>query len=45
VNPLHRLFGYSRPYRGRFIAAVAAMVVYAAANAGVHSLTRVMAHE
>jgi len=35
VNPLHRLFGYTRPYRGRFTAALAAMVLYAAANAGV----------
>src|SRR5438067_4963080 len=29
-----RLFGYARPYRGRMIAAVAAMVVYAAGDAG-----------
>jgi subfamily B ATP-binding cassette protein MsbA len=35
VNPLHRLFAYARPYRGRFIAALAAMVIYAAANAAV----------
>jgi subfamily B ATP-binding cassette protein MsbA len=38
VNPLHRLFGYARPYRGRFVAALAAMVVYAAASAGVVAL-------
>ncbi|HJR59010.1 MAG TPA: ABC transporter transmembrane domain-containing protein [Vicinamibacterales bacterium] len=35
MNPLHRLLAYARPYRGRFIAALAAMVIYAAANAGV----------
>jgi subfamily B ATP-binding cassette protein MsbA len=35
VNALHRLIGYARPYRGRFIAALAAMAVYAAANAAV----------
>ena len=35
MNPLHRLLGYARPYRGRFAVALAAMVVYAAANAGV----------
>jgi len=38
VNPLHRLFGYARPYRGRFAAALAAMVVYAAATAAVAAL-------
>ncbi|MBA2301867.1 MAG: ATP-binding cassette domain-containing protein [Acidobacteria bacterium] len=42
MNPLHRLFGYSRPYRGRFIAALAAMVVYAAANAGVAYMIKPM---
>jgi ATP-binding cassette, subfamily B, bacterial MsbA len=40
VNPLYRLFGYARPYRGRFTAAIAAMVVYAAATAAVASLIR-----
>jgi subfamily B ATP-binding cassette protein MsbA len=40
VNPLHRLFGYARPYRGRFAAALAAMVVYAAATAGVAALIK-----
>ena len=35
MNPLPRLLGYARPYRGRFAVALAAMVVYAAANAGV----------
>jgi subfamily B ATP-binding cassette protein MsbA len=38
VNPLHRLFGYARPYRGRFAAAFAAMLVYAAATAAVAAL-------
>jgi subfamily B ATP-binding cassette protein MsbA len=38
VNPLHRLFGYARPYRGRFAAAFAAMLVYAAATASVAAL-------
>jgi ATP-binding cassette, subfamily B, bacterial MsbA len=38
VNPLQRLFGYARPYRGRFAAAIAAMVVYAVANAAVAAL-------
>jgi subfamily B ATP-binding cassette protein MsbA len=40
VNPLHRLFGYARPYRGRFAAAIAAMVVYAAATAAVAALIK-----
>jgi subfamily B ATP-binding cassette protein MsbA len=40
VNPLHRLFGYARPYRGRFAAAIAAMVVYAGATASVAALIR-----
>jgi subfamily B ATP-binding cassette protein MsbA len=40
VNPLHRLFGYARPYRGRFAVAIAAMVVYAAATAAVAYLIR-----
>jgi subfamily B ATP-binding cassette protein MsbA len=35
VNPLPRLFGYARPYRGRLAAALAAMVFYAAASAAV----------
>ncbi|MEO8075943.1 MAG: lipid A export permease/ATP-binding protein MsbA [Acidobacteriota bacterium] len=38
MNPLTRLFGYARPYRGRFAAAIAAMVVYAGATAGVAAL-------
>ena len=38
MNPLQRLFGYARPYRGRFAVALAAMVVYAAATASVAAL-------
>jgi subfamily B ATP-binding cassette protein MsbA len=34
-NPLRRLFRYSRPYRGRFAAALTAMLIYAGASAGV----------
>jgi len=40
VNPLQRLFGYARPYRGRFAAAITAMVVYAAATAAVAALIK-----
>ncbi len=40
MNPLPRLFAYARPYRGRFIAALAAMLVYALASAGVAALIR-----
>ena len=40
MNPLHRLFGYARPYRGRFAVALAAMVVYAAATAAVAYLIK-----
>ena len=40
MNPLHRLFGYARPYRGRFAVALAAMVVYAAATAAVAALIK-----
>ena len=35
MNLLQRLFGYARPYRGRFAAAVTAMVVYAGAGVAV----------
>ena len=35
MTPLSRLFGYARPYRARFVAAVAAMVCYAVAQASV----------
>jgi ATP-binding cassette, subfamily B, bacterial MsbA len=40
VSSLQRLFGYARPYRGRFAAAIAAMVVYAVATAGVAALIK-----
>jgi subfamily B ATP-binding cassette protein MsbA len=40
VNPLQRLLGYARPYRGRFVAASAAMVLYAAATAAVAALIK-----
>jgi subfamily B ATP-binding cassette protein MsbA len=35
VNPFLRLLEYARPYRGRFAAAIAAMLFYAAASAAV----------
>ncbi|HVL69213.1 MAG TPA: lipid A export permease/ATP-binding protein MsbA [Vicinamibacterales bacterium] len=35
MNALQRLLGYARPYRGRFVAALAAMAIYAVANAGI----------
>jgi ATP-binding cassette, subfamily B, bacterial MsbA len=35
VNQLQRLVGYARPYRGRFVAALAAMALYAAGTLGV----------
>src|SRR5829696_3610968 len=37
VNPLPRLIAYARPYRGRFAAAIVAMMIYAGANAGIVS--------
>jgi subfamily B ATP-binding cassette protein MsbA len=40
VSSLQRLFAYARPYRGRFAAAIAAMVVYAVATAGVAALIK-----
>ena len=42
MNPLPRLLAYARPYRGRFVAAVVAMVLYAAASAGITSLIKYM---
>jgi ATP-binding cassette, subfamily B, bacterial MsbA len=33
-HPLKRLFGYAKPYRGRLILAIAAMVLYAAGDGG-----------
>jgi subfamily B ATP-binding cassette protein MsbA len=35
VSPFARLLEYARPYRGRFMAAIAGMLVYAAASAGI----------
>ena len=40
MNPLPRLFTYARPYRGRLAAAVAAMLLYAAAAAGLTTLIK-----
>ena len=40
MSPLQRLFGYARPYRARFAAAIAAMVIYAAATAAVAALIK-----
>jgi subfamily B ATP-binding cassette protein MsbA len=34
-TPLRRLFSYARPYRGRLVWAVAGMLMYAAASAGL----------
>ena len=45
MNPLQRLFGYARPYRGRFAAAIAAMLVYAAATAAVAKLIQQLIDE
>jgi subfamily B ATP-binding cassette protein MsbA len=35
VNSFRRLLGYARPYRGRFVAALVAMLVYAGADAAL----------
>ena len=40
MNPLPRLFTYARPYRGRLVAAVAAMLLYAGAAAGLTTLIK-----
>ena len=39
-HPLERLFGYATPYRGRLMAAVFGMIVYAAGSAGLAALIR-----
>jgi ATP-binding cassette, subfamily B, bacterial MsbA len=39
-NPLARLLGYARPYRGRFSAALVAMLMYAGATTGVGYLIK-----
>jgi subfamily B ATP-binding cassette protein MsbA len=40
LSPLPRLLGYTRRYTGRFAAALAAMLLYAAASAGVAFLIK-----
>jgi ATP-binding cassette, subfamily B, bacterial MsbA len=40
VNAFFRLLGYARPYRGRLAAALAAMLFYAAASAGLVTLIK-----
>ena len=40
MNPLPRLLRYARPYRGRLVAAIAAMLLYAAAGAGLTTLIK-----
>ena len=39
-DSLTRLFGYTRPYRGRLGWALFAMLVYAAASAGIAALIK-----
>ncbi len=45
MNPLSRLFGYARPYRGRLAAALTAMLFYAAASAAVAWLIKPLLDE
>ena len=40
VNEFRRLLGYTRPYRGRLAAALAAMIVYGAGSAGLAALIK-----
>jgi subfamily B ATP-binding cassette protein MsbA len=40
LHPLRRLLTFSRPYRGRFVAALLAMLFYAAASTGVALLVK-----
>ena len=40
MSPLPRLLGYSRRYKGRFVVAFAAMLLYAAASAAVAYLIK-----
>jgi ATP-binding cassette, subfamily B, bacterial MsbA len=40
THPLKRLFGYTRPYRGRLAGAIAGMLVYAAGSAGLAALVK-----
>src|SRR4051812_22263155 len=39
-HPLRRLMKFSRPYRGRFVVALVAMLLYAGASAGVAALIK-----
>jgi len=41
-HPLRRLLTYARPYRGRFVVALVAMLLYAGASAGVAYLIKPM---
>ena len=41
-HPLRRLLTYARPYRGRFVVALLAMLLYAGASAGVAYLIKPM---
>jgi subfamily B ATP-binding cassette protein MsbA len=45
VNSFRRLLGYAKPYRGRFVAALAAMLVYAGADAGLIYLVKPIVDE
>ena len=38
MNPFFRLLQFARPHRGRLVAALVAMLLYAAATAGVAAL-------
>ena len=40
MSSFSRLLAYARPYRGRLAAAVAAMLFYAAASAGLVTLIK-----
>jgi ATP-binding cassette, subfamily B, bacterial MsbA len=40
THPLRRLFAYARPYRGRLVAAIVGMLVYAAGSAGLAALVK-----
>ena len=40
MSSFSRLLAYARPYRGRLVAAVAAMLCYAAASAGLVTLIK-----
>ena len=40
MNAFSRLLGYARPYAGRLVAALAAMLFYAAASAGLVTLIK-----